>query len=136
MMFKTITIDTEKNWLLCSTDLVGLGEIAEIWTSDKDSPPQATGRHLQKIKDPNIFIVYESFDNHDIVGTKYAIGANCVLRVLMRNLSGSRKRKFSSDEKKIVNMVREEGTKDIKVSRAKTGSVRQKKKGSVTKKKK
>jgi hypothetical protein len=125
-MFKFISIDTEKNALLCSPSLVGRGEIVEVYSLDPESPPQATGRILRKIDDPSEFIVCQSFDGHDALGREYELGPRCILRILLRNLSGARRRKFSQDEKALVNMEKGEDFHECKVVRAKTGSVRRK----------
>ena len=125
--FKSITIDREKNKLLCSPSLVGKGEIAEVYCLDDDSPPQSAGRLLKKMGDPNSFVVCQSFDGHDALGREYELGPRCILRILLRNLSGTRRRKFSNDEKALVNMEKGEDFHETKVVKAKTGSVRRRK---------
>jgi hypothetical protein len=124
-LFKSISIDTEKNALLCSPSLVGKGEIVEVYCLDQETPPQASGRILRKVGDPNSFVVCQSFDGHDALGRGYEVGPRCILRVLLRNLSGTRRRKFSADERMLVNMEKGEDFHERKVVRAKTGSVRQ-----------
>lgn len=124
-MFKCIVIDSEYNKLLCNTNLVGKGELVEIHSLDEDTPPQATGKVLQKISDPNYFIVHNGYDI-DADGLKYKIGEKCILRVLSKNKSGSRKRRFSKDEKIIVNIESGPNFKEKKIIKAKTGSVRKK----------
>jgi len=123
-MFRHLMIDAESNKLLCSTSLVGKDEIVEVHSLDDQTPPQSVGRHLRKFKDPDMFVVVQSFDGHEAMGREYKLGPRCVLRVLLRNLSGMRRRKFSSDEKQIVNMEPDEHGKERKVVKAKTGSVR------------
>jgi hypothetical protein len=122
--FKLLTIDTEKNLLLCDTTLVGKDELVEINKPDDVTPPQACGRILRKISDPNLYEVTTAYDGHEALGRQYELGPKCVLRVVMRNLSGRRRRKFTDDEKGIVDLERDENFKEKKVSRAKTGSVR------------
>lgn len=124
-MYKYIVIDSEQNMLLASTGLVGNGELVEIYAPDPDSPRQACGRILRKIDD-DTFEVHQSFDGHDALGRRYSLGEKCILRVLLRNLSGAKRRKFASDEKIIVSMEKDEHFREKKVTRAKTGSVRKK----------
>jgi hypothetical protein len=88
------------------------------------TPPQAGGRILRKVADPNIYEVTTSYDGHDAVGRRYEIGPKCILRIVMRTLSGRRRRKFNEEEKAIVDLEKGENYKEKKVSRAKTGSVR------------
>ena len=126
-MYKHITIDSDTNMLLCSTKLVGNGELVEIFAPDQESPRQACGRILRKIDDKT-FEVHQSFDGHDALGRRYELGEKCVLRVLLRNLSGTKRRKFASDEKVIVSMEKDEHFREKKVTRAKTGSVRKRRK--------
>lgn len=128
-MFKSITIDTEQNKLLCSTELVGKGELVEIFSSDENSPPQASGRILQKLQDPNVFVVYISYDSSDAVGRRYILGEHCIFRILKKNLSGKRRRKFAREEAIIVDMEKGDDFVDRKINRAKTGSVRRASKG-------
>lgn len=126
-MFKSITIDTEQNKLLCSTGLVGKGELVEVFAPDDQSPPQTFGRILQKVEDPNIFAVYISFDSGDAVGRRYELGDHCIFRILKKNLSGKRRRKFAREEAIIVDLEKGDDFQDRKINRAKTGSVRRSK---------
>lgn len=119
-MYTHLVIDQEHNRLLCNPSLVGMGEIVEIYEADEQTDRFLVGAHLVKLKDPNHFQVWES----DRVSK---IGDKCVLRVLYRNRSGVRKRRFSQDEKIIVNMEKGPDHKDIKIRKTKTGSVRNKK---------
>lgn len=127
-MYKYLEIDTEKNKLLCSAGLVGKGELVEIYQADADSPPQARGRILEKMNDSNVYIVRQTFDGHEALGREYGLGDRCIFRVLRRNMSGARRRKFAKDEHEIVSMNKEEGEKEKRIVRAKTGSVRNKRK--------
>lgn len=120
-MYKHLVIDEEHNRLLCNPSLVGTGEIVEIFSMDEQTDRFLMGAQLVKIKDPNEFMFCES----ERVAN---IGEKCVLRVLYRNRSGIRKRRFSQDEKIIVNMEKGPDSKDIKVRKAKTGSVRTRRK--------
>lgn len=126
MRFKYVTIDQEQNKLLCSTELVGKGEIAEVYQLDTDSPPQASSRILQKVADPNVFAVLTSFDGSEALGRKYVMGTKCIFRILAKNQSGKKRRKFSGDENTIVDTYRDQNVPllEKKVSKAKTGSVR------------
>jgi len=126
-IFRMMSIDTEHNRLLCNTPLVGMGEVVEVYDPG-DAPPQAVGRLLQKIKDPNVFVVNVSYDGHEAIGKQYEFGERCVFRVVLRNTSGARRRKFAKEEKAIVNMERGDDFVEKKVVRAKTGSVRAKRK--------
>jgi hypothetical protein len=110
--------------LLVDTMLVGKDELVEINKADEVTPPQAGGRILRKVADPNIYEVTTSYDGHDAVGRRYEIGPKCILRIVMRTLSGRRRRKFNEEEKAIVDLEKGENYKEKKVSRAKTGSVR------------
>jgi hypothetical protein len=123
-MFKHLTIDTEQNKLLCSTELIGKGELVEVFTPDEDSPPQAVGRILQKVGDPGVFVIHTTFDGNEFVGRRYDMGPRCVFRVLKKNVSGKRRRKFPSAESAIVDTEKDENFVERRVSRAKTGSVR------------
>lgn len=123
-MFRFLTIDSEQNKLLCNTSLVGKNEVVEIYEVDKSSPPQAIGKLLQKIKDPNLFIVHTTFDGHESQGKLYELGERCILRVVARNRSGTRRRKFAVEERNIVDLEKGEKFHEKKVVRAKTGSVR------------
>lgn len=122
-MYKHITIDSEHNLLVCSMGLVGNGELAEIYAPDQESPPQACSRILRKIGE-KLFEVHQSFDGNDAIGRRYLLGERCLLRILMRNLSGAKRRKFASDEKTIVDTEKSPAYRERKVTRAKTGSVR------------
>jgi hypothetical protein len=124
--FKSITIDKEHNKLLCSPSLVGKGEIVEVYSLDQVTPSQAAGRILRKVDDPSEFVVCQSFDGHDALGRQYTLGERSIVRILLRNMSGTRRRKFSQDEKVLVNMEKGEDFHECKVVRAKTGSVRNK----------
>jgi hypothetical protein len=126
-MYRHLTIDPEHNRLLCCTSLVGKGEIVEVFSQDPHSPPQATCRILKKIKEPNIFTVHVSFDGGEAVGREYEMGEQCIFRVLKKNIAGKRKRKFSTDEKSIIDLEHDVDFVEHKVVRAKTGSVRAKK---------
>ena len=121
-MYRHLVIDSERNMLLCNPPLVGLGELVEIYAIDQDSPPQANSRLLCKVNEKE-FEVYQSYDGHDALGRRYVLGERCVIHVLLRNLSGMRRRKHP-EEKAIVNVERNDDFKDRKVVRAKTGSVR------------
>lgn len=120
-MYTYLVIDQEFNRLLCNPPLVGLGEIVEIFEIDENTDRFLSGAQMIKIKDTDEFKVC---DSERI--TK--IGNRCVLRVLYRNKSGVRKRKFSQCEKVIVNMEKGPTSKEIKVSKSKTGSVRTRRK--------
>jgi hypothetical protein len=122
-IFKFLNIDTVRNLLLCSTNLVGLGELVEIHAPDEETPSQAGGKILKKLKDPNLFAAQIGDD-----GNSYRIGERSILRVVGRNRSGSMRRKFSPDEKLIVNLEKNEAFKEKRIVRAKTGSVRKRKK--------
>ena len=135
-MYRYLEIDAGKNMLLCSTNLVGKNELAEIHAPDDQTPTRALSNILRKVKDPNIFIVHTSYTGHEALGKEIAIGNKCILRILKRNLSGVRRRKFSTDEKAIVDLEKGDDFIERKVSRAKTGSVRKSKKNNKKKKKK
>ena len=124
--FKSVTIDPEFNKLLCSPNLVGKNELVEVYDLDKDTPPQVVGWQLRKVADPNQFTVHQSFDGHNAIGHTHRLGSKCIVRVLLRNMSGIRRRRFANDEKVIVSTEKDEGFKDKKVVKAKTGSVRKK----------
>jgi len=126
-VFRTVTIDSDHNRLLCNSPLVGIGEIVEVYEQG-DAPPQSVGRLLQKIKDPDVFVVNVSYDGHEAIGKQYEIGERCVFRVVCKNASGARRRKFAREEKVIVNTERGEDFHEAKIVRAKTGSVRSKRK--------
>lgn len=128
-MYKHLVIDTSHNSLLCSTNLVGIGELVEIHAPDDDTPRQAGGKILRKLKDPGQFVVHATYDGHESLGNHYQLGEKCVLRVLAKNRSGAIRRRFGSDEKAIVNLEKDETFQEKKVVRAKTGSVRKRKKG-------
>lgn len=134
-MFKFLSIDTEKNVLLCDTELVGVGELAEMHVSGEATPMQINGKIMKKIADPNLFEIKQAYESQEFVGKQYSVGPDCVFRVLMRNMSGTRRRRFSECEKKIVNMENEGDYEDKKVVKAKTGSVRARKKKTGGKKK-
>lgn len=123
-MYRFIEINDEKNMLLCSSTLVGINELVEVYTPDPNTPMQALSNILQKIKEPDHFSVYLAFSGNEIVGRQLYLGERCILRILKRSLSGIRKRKFSKDEKSIVDMEKGENWMERKVNRAKTGSVR------------
>jgi hypothetical protein len=127
-MFKFLSIDTEKNVLLCSTELVGVGELTELHVSGDATPMQINGKILKKVADPNLFEVKQAYESQEFVGKQYSVGPDCVFRILMRNISGSRRRRFSDDEKKIINTENDGDFEDKKVVKAKTGSVRSRKK--------
>lgn len=128
-MYRHLIVDSEKNLLLCNPPLVGLGELVEVYSLDQDSPPQSSGRLLKKVNE-KLFEVYQSYDGHDALGRRYELGEKCVLHVLLRNLSGARRRK-RPEEKVIVNTERDEDFKDRKIVRAKTGSVRKRREPST-----
>ena len=123
-MYKHLVIDSSHNHLLCSNGLVGLNELVEVFAPDEESPPQACGKILRKIKDPAIYVVHASYEGHESIGITYVLGEKCVLKVLGKNRSGTIRRRFSADEKQIVNL--ENSATEKKVVRAKTGSVRKK----------
>lgn len=144
-MYRFLEIDVSKNMLLCSTDLVGRGELAEIQRPDDATPARALGNVLKKVDHPNVFEVYTSYNGHEALGKQVVLGDACILRILKRNLSGIRRRHFASDERDIVNLEKGEDFVERPVNRAKTGSVRKKRnkkrrkkavKASKTKKKK
>ena len=116
-MYKHLIIDEEHNRLLCSPSLVGMGEIVEIFSIDEATERFLSGSQMVKLKDPNEFQICDS-------SRISKIGEKCILRVLYRNRSGIRKRRFSQDERVIVNMEKGPSSKEIKVQKAKTGSVR------------
>ena len=125
-MYRFIEINKEKNTLLCSSALVGNNELAEIYTPERNTPRQALSNILQKVKDPDTFVVVSAFSSNEMVGRTLSLGEECVLRVLKRNLSGVRRRKFTKDEKDIVDMEKGDEWTERKVNRSKTGSVRKK----------
>ena len=125
-MYKHLIIDTSHNKLLCSQDLVGIGELVEIYSPDDNTPPQACSRILRKRSD-GTFIVHSAYDSHESVGFAYTLGEFAVLRVLARNRSGTLRRRFSADEKQIVNLEKTVNFTEKKVVKAKTGSVRKRK---------
>jgi hypothetical protein len=123
--FVYVNIDLDRNLLLCSTDLVGFGELVEIHVPDEDTPPQACGRTLQKIEDPNIYIFHKTGDDEAPPSSlHYKVGQKCILRVVARNRSGVIRRRFAAYEKAVVNIEKTKAFKERKVIRAKTGSVR------------
>lgn len=125
-MYKHIVIDSEHNRLLCSPNLVGRGEIVEIYSLDENTDSNATGKVFVKTEEPNVF--QPRSDNNSVESRQYLFGDKCVVRILFRNLSGTKRRKFSSDEKVIVNMEHGTSFKEKRVVKAKTGSVRRKRK--------
>lgn len=127
MVYKHLVIDMQHNMLLCTNNLVGIGELVEIHAPDEETPRQACGKTLRKLKDPNIYVVHATYDGHDALGNCYYIGDRSVLRVRNRNRSGMLRRKHP-DEKVIVNVEKAERYKERRVVRAKTGSVRRRKK--------
>ena len=135
-MYRFIEINADKNMLLCSTSLVGKGDLAEIHAPDEETPARAFSNVLEKVKDPNLFKVHVSYNGHEALGKIVELGERCVLRVLKRTLSGIRRRHFSSDENVIVNLEKGNDFKERKVSRAKTGSIRKKSKKKAAKKRK
>ena len=135
-MYIYIEINEEKNMLLCSSSLVGKNELVEVYTPSSDTPSQVFSNVLQKIKDPDLFVIRTAFSGGDLLGKKYQVGERCVLRVLKKSLSGVRRRKFSKDEKQIVDLEKGDNWKEKKVNRAKTGSVRKKKSKNTKKTKK
>jgi hypothetical protein len=113
--------------LIVSPSLVGMNEIVEVYSPDDQTPKQAGGRLLRKIAEPNIFIANcDEIDEVDV--KKYELGDKCLTRIMMKNLSGTRKRKFPDAEKEITSMEHDDSVKEHKVIRAKTGSIRRKKK--------
>jgi hypothetical protein len=118
-------IDTDRNLLLASTQLVGIGELVEIYSPDETTPRQACGKILRKIKDPNCYIVHASYEEQ-VSSTPYTMGDKTVLRVVCRNRSGMLRRKFSKFEKLIMDLEKSKVFHEKKVVRAKTGSVRRK----------
>lgn len=122
-MYRHLEIDTDKNMLVCSLTLVGRGELVEVHQGDDGTPPQAMGKILKKVSETD-FEVYQTFDGHEAMGRRYRAGSKCLFRVLLRNLSGIRRRRFSSEEAPIINIEKDDNYKERKVSRAKTGSVR------------
>lgn len=133
-MFLFIKIDQAKNQLLCSTEFVGIGELVELWQTGKATPPQIGGKVLRKVADPNLFEVRWAYESQDFVGKQYSLAEDCVFRVMMKKMSGTRRRKFAQVEKKIVDTEHDGDFKETKVVKAKTGSVR--KRPTKTKKKK
>lgn len=122
-MYKQIIIDQEHNRLLCSPNLVGKGEIVEIFSLDENTDRNTTGKLFIKTEEPNVF---QPKSDDSVDPRQYHLGEKCILRVLYRNLSGTKRRKFSADEKTIVNMEHGTNFKEKKVVKAKTGSVRRK----------
>ena len=121
-MYKHLVIDTSRNALLASPNLVGMGELVEIYAPDENTPMQAGGKVLRKVKE-NLFEVHLSYETEGS-GNSYALGEKCVLKVVARNRSGMLRRRFSKEEKLIVSMERPKEFAETKVVRAKTGSVR------------
>ena len=126
--FLYINIDRERNLLLCSSNVVGIGELVEIHAPDDVTPRQACGKMLRKIKDLNQYVVQAASGIEDPEAVAYTIGERSILRVMARNRSGMLRRKFTPDEKLIVNLEKNERFKERRVVRAKTGSVRKRKK--------
>lgn len=126
--YRHLTIDTQHNMLLASSNLVGIGELVEIHAPDDMTPRQACGKTLRKTKDPNVYIVHTASETIDPDATNYIMGERAILRVIARNRSGMLRRKFTPDEKLIVNLEKNERYKERRVVRAKTGSVRKRKK--------
>lgn len=126
--YRHLTIDPEQNMLLCDTTLVGKDELVEVRTPDGETPPSACGRILRKLKDPNVYEVAVTYDGNEAMGRQYVIGPRAILRVVMKTLSGTRRRKCPLEEKMIVDLERGENFKERKVNRAKTGSVRKRRK--------
>jgi hypothetical protein len=124
-MYRFVEINPEKNMLLCSSGLVGTYEWVEVHAPCTDTPCQVLSNVLQKTRDPDYFTIRSSFTG-DLVGKEFKLGETCILRVLKRTLSGVRRRKFSKDEKSIVDLEKGNEWKERKVNRAKTGSVRNK----------
>lgn len=125
-MYLHMIFNSSTNMLLVNSTLVGMNEIVEIYSPDNDSPPQACGKLLRKVAEPDTFIA----NSEDDVATAktYILGEKCILRIMMKNLSGTRRRKFSDAEKEIVSMERNDAVAEHKVVRAKTGSIRKQKK--------
>ena len=123
-MYKHLVIDPSHNHLLASPNLVGMGELVEIFAPDENTPMQAGGKVLRKIKE-NLFEVHLSYETEGS-GNSYALGEKCVLKVVARNKSGMLRRRFSKEEKLIVSMEKPKEFTECKVVRAKTGSVRKK----------
>ena len=86
---------------------------------------QAGGKVLRKIKE-NLFEVHLSYETEGS-GNSYALGEKCILKVVARNRSGMLRRRFSKEEKLIVSMEKPKEFTELKVVRAKTGSVRKRK---------
>jgi hypothetical protein len=126
-MYFHLIYDSAHNMLIASPSLVGLHEIVEVYSPDEETPKQAGGRLLRKIAEPNVFIANVDEEGSDDV-KKYELGDKCLARIMMKNLSGTRKRKFSEVEKNITSMEHDDSVKEHKVVRAKTGSIRRKKK--------
>src|SRR3990170_213319 len=89
-IYRYLTIDTVHNMLLVSPSLVGLSELVEIHAPDDETPRQACGKILRKLKDPNVFILQSGHD-----GDTYTMGDRTILRVVGRNRSGMLRRKFT-----------------------------------------
>ena len=121
-MYKHLVIDPDRNNLLCSPNLVGMGELVEIYAPDEDTPQQACGKVLRKVKE-NLFEIHLSYETEGS-GNSYAMGEKCVLKVVAKNRSGLLRRRFSKDEKLIVSTEKPKEFTECKVIRAKTGSVR------------
>jgi hypothetical protein len=132
-MYLYLEIDPGRNMLLCSPALVGTEEIAEVYSPSDVESNRVSGHVLSKVADPGRFLIRSSCYGHEPEGKHVDLGEKTVMRVLRRNLSGIRRRKFASREKVIVDLERDENSVERKVSRAKTGSVR-KKRGQVVKK--
>jgi len=127
--FVYVNVDLDKNLLLCSSNLVGLAELVEIYAPDEDTPRQACGKTLQKIQDPNVYAIHTSNEEEEMSAAQdYLVGQRCVLRVVARNRSGTIRRKFTPFEKLIVSLEKNKSFKERKVVRAKTGSVRKRNK--------
>ena len=124
-MYKHLVIDTSHNNLLASPNVVGMGELVEIFAPDENTPMQAGGKVLRKIKE-NLFEVHLSYETEGS-GNSYALGEKCILKVVARNRSGMLRRRFSKEEKLIVSMEKPKEFTELKVVRAKTGSVRKRK---------
>ena len=129
-MFKHLLIDVRRNMLLCSTDLVGVGERVELHAPGDGgaTPIQITGKILKKVDDPNLFEIETAYDSQEFVGKRYHVEQDCIFRILTKTIGGTRRRKFARDERKIVNLENDEDFVERKVVKAKTGSVRKKRK--------
>lgn len=125
-MYYHLIFDSSHNMLICSPTLVGMNEIVEVYSPDDGTPQQACGRLLRKVQEPNIFVANGHEDDMDV--RKYTLGDKCLARIMMKNLSGTRRRKFSDVEKGITSMEHDDSVIEHKVVRAKTGSIRKRKK--------